>query len=70
MADDTLKRFPTLKPGIWCLVTVVLSFYATNTAFNYYKAQSDMSNTGTVTFPKVILFGDSITQVSMKLNML
>ena len=60
MADDTVKRVATLKTSIWYLVIVVLSFYATNTAFNYYTAQTNMS---TVTFPKVILFGDSLTQV-------
>ena len=65
MADDLLKRTQAWKPSVWCLLTIGWTFYATNTTFNYFRTEKNMSPTKEVVFPKIILFGDSITQVSI-----
>ena len=65
MADDLLKRTQTWKLSVWCLLTIALTFYATDTIFSYFRTEKNMSPTKEVVFPKIILFGDSITQVSV-----
>ena len=67
MADDLLKRAQAWKPSVWCLLTIALTFYATNTTLNYFRTEKNMSPTKEVVFPKIILFGDSITQVSVSI---
>ena len=65
MADDTVKSVCALKPGIWCLVTVVLTFYATNTTFSYLRGTRKHEPRPKQLFTlKLFCFGDSLTQVS------
>ena len=65
MADDILKNIRTWRPSGWCVLTVAFTIYATNTTFNYFRTHYNMSAAKEIIFPKIILFGDSITQVSV-----